>query len=189
MKTDTPELFFAARELFREWLAQNWDTSGGIWLAFDKSKARKSLSANEALEEALCYGWIDGQMQSIDETKYIKYFARRRPNSVWSEKNKKLVAALRERGLMTAAGEEAVRIATLNGQWDAAKSEQPTDEQIAFLTEKLRGFSLAFENFCAMPPSVRKTYTRRYLSFKSEEARERDFEKIVDRLNKNLKPM
>jgi uncharacterized protein YdeI (YjbR/CyaY-like superfamily) len=97
MKTDTPELFFAARELFREWLAQNWDTSGGIWLAFDKSKARKSLSANEALEEALCYGWIDGQMQSIDETKYVKYFARRRSNSVWSEKNKKLVAALRDK--------------------------------------------------------------------------------------------
>jgi uncharacterized protein YdeI (YjbR/CyaY-like superfamily) len=90
---------------------------------------------------------------------------------------------------MTSAGEETVSIAMKNGQWDAAKSEQPTNEQIAGLTEKLRGHSPAFENFCAMSPSVRKTYTRRYLSFKSEEARERDFEKIVDRLNKNMKPM
>jgi uncharacterized protein YdeI (YjbR/CyaY-like superfamily) len=188
MKADTPKLLFATRELFREWLAQNGDTSGGVWLAFDKCKARNSLSANDALEEALCYGWIDGQMQSVDETKYVKYFARRQ-NSVWSEKNKKLVASLRDRGLMTAAGEEAVKAAIESGQWDAAKPDQPADEQIAFLTEKLRGFSPAFENFCAMSPSVKKTYTRRYVSFKSAEARERDFMKIVDRLSKNLKPM
>jgi uncharacterized protein YdeI (YjbR/CyaY-like superfamily) len=90
---------------------------------------------------------------------------------------------------MTDAGENAVKNAVKNGQWDAARSDRPTDEQIELLTEKLRGMSPAFENFCAMSPSVRKTYARRYLSFKSEEARERDFERIVDRLNKNMKPM
>jgi uncharacterized protein YdeI (YjbR/CyaY-like superfamily) len=128
-------------------------------------------------------------MKSIDETKYMKYFARRRPNSLWSDKNKKLVEALRDKGLMTDAGENAIKNAVKNGRWDAAQSKQLTDEQVELLTEKLRGISPAFENFCAMSPSVRKTYTRRYLSFKSEEARERDFEKIVDRLNKNMKPM
>ncbi len=69
------------------------------------------------------------------------------------------------------------------------KPEQPSDEQLSLLEEKLRDISPAYENFRAMSPSVRKTYTRRYLSFKSEEARERDFAKIVDRLNQNLKPM
>jgi uncharacterized protein YdeI (YjbR/CyaY-like superfamily) len=189
MKQETPKMLFASRNLFREWLEQNWDTSGGIWLEFDKSKSHKSLPASEALEEALCFGWIDGQMKSVDETTYIKYFARRRPNSVWSEKNKKLTETLRAKGLMTASGEDAIRIAVQNGQWNAAQSEQPSDEQIAVFTEKLQGISPAFENFCAMSPSVKKTYTRRYLSFKSEDARERDFEKIVDRLNQNLKPM
>ncbi len=125
MKQETPELLFASRSLFREWLERNRNTSGGVWLVFDKSKSRGSLTANEALEEALCFGWIDGQMQSVDETKYLKYFAKRRPNSVWSEKNKKLVGVLREKGLMTASGEEAVKAAVQNGQW-ASRSSPPT---------------------------------------------------------------
>jgi uncharacterized protein YdeI (YjbR/CyaY-like superfamily) len=189
MKPGTPELQFQSRNLFREWLRENFDTSGGIWLAFDKTKPSKTLSANDALEEALCFGWIDGRMKSIDDTKYVKYFARRRLDSPWSDKNKKLVEVLRDKGLMTDAGENAIKNAVKNGQWDAARSEQLTDEHIELLTDKLRDISPTFENFCAMSPSVRKTYTRRYLSFKSEEARERDFERIVDRLNKNMKPM
>jgi uncharacterized protein YdeI (YjbR/CyaY-like superfamily) len=189
MRADVPELLFPARDHFRAWLKENAGTSVGVWLVFGKTKAVVTLSANDALEEALCFGWIDGQMKSIDDTKYVKYFARRRPDSPWSDKNKKLVEVLRDKGLITDAGENAVKNAVKNGQWDAARSAQPTDEQIDLLREKLRGISPAFENFCAMSPSVRKTYTRRYLSFKSEEARERDFERIVDRLNKNMKPM
>jgi uncharacterized protein YdeI (YjbR/CyaY-like superfamily) len=189
MKAETPELQFQSRNLFREWLRENFDTSDGVWLVFDKTKPSKTLSANDALEEALCFGWIDGRMKRIDDTTYVKYFARRRARSPWSDKNKKLVEILRDKGLMTDAGENAIKNAVKNGQWDAARSEQPTDEQVELLTEKLRGISPAFEHFCAMSPSVRKTYTRRYLSFKSEEARERDFERIVDRLNKNMKPM
>jgi uncharacterized protein YdeI (YjbR/CyaY-like superfamily) len=189
MKTETPEPQFESRNLFREWLSENFDTSGGVWLMFDKTKPSKTLSANDALEEALCFGWIDGHIKSIGETKYMKYFARRRANSHWSDKNKRLVETLRDKRLMADAGENAIKNAIKSGQWDAARSEQPTNEQVELLTEKLRGISPAFENFCAMSPSVRKTYTRRYLSFKSEEARERDFARIVDRLNKNMKPM
>jgi uncharacterized protein YdeI (YjbR/CyaY-like superfamily) len=189
MRADAPELLFPTRDDFREWLKENAETSEGVWLVFDKTKPSKTLSANDALEEALCFGWIDGRIKSIDDTKYVKYFARRRSYSPWSGKNKKLVEALRNKGLITEAGENAIKNAVKNGRWDAARSEQPTDEHIESLTEKLRGISPAFENFCAMSPSVRKTYARRYLSFKSEEARERDFERIVDRLNKNMKPM
>jgi hypothetical protein len=109
IKAETPELQFQSRNLFREWLCKNYDTSGGIWIVFDKTKPSKTLSANDALEEALCFGWIDGRMKSIDDTKYMKYFARCRPNSPWSDKNKKLVAALCDKGLMTDAGEGAVK--------------------------------------------------------------------------------
>ena len=189
MKTDVPELLFSSRGDFRAWLCENAETSDGVWLVFGKKKELLTLSANDALEEALCFGWIDGQMQSIDDTKYIKYFARRRKKSVWSEKNKKITALLREKGLMTALGEQAIAEAKQNGSWDAPKREPITEEQVAAFAAKLAGLSPAYENFQNMPPSVQVTYTGRHLSFKTEEARQRDFEKIVERLNQNLKPM
>ena len=69
MKADTQELLFAAREDFRKWLHKNAETSEGVWLTFGKTKDVITLTANDALEEALCFGWIDGQMKSIDDTK------------------------------------------------------------------------------------------------------------------------
>ena len=189
MKADTPELLFKTRDDFRTWLSKNAETSDGVWLAFGKTKALVTLTANDALEEALCFGWIDGQMKSIDSTKYLKYFARRRPKSVWSDKNKKTVETLRKKKMMTELGEKTVEAAVENGTWDASKRSPITDEQVEAFAEKLAGISPAYENFKQMPPSVRRTYTARFLSFKSEEARQRDFVRIVDRLNKNLKPM
>jgi len=189
MKVDTPELCFKTRNDFRKWLSENAETSEGVWLLFGKTKAMTTLTANEALEEALCFGWIDGQMKSIDNSKYMKYFARRRPKSVWSDKNKNTVAILRKKRMMTELGEKAVEDAVKNGTWNAAKRDPITDEQVDVFMIKLTGLSPAYENFNKMSQSVQRTYTRRYLSFKSEEARQRDFNKIVDRLNKNLKPM
>jgi len=187
MRDDVLELLFASRDDFRAWLFTNAETSGGVWLVFGKAKALVTLTANEALEEALCFGWIDGQMKSIDSTKYLKYFARRRPKSVWSEKNKKLIEALRARGVMTALGEQAVEIAIKNGMWDAPKGEPITEVQVEALAAQLSGTALT--NFQAMPRSARAAYTGLWLSYKSEEGRQRGFEKIVERLEKNLKPM
>ena len=189
MKTDVPELLFSSRDELRFWLRENAQTSEGVWLIFGKTKAVVTLTANDALEEALCFGWIDGQIKSIDNTKYIKYFARRRARSPWSEKNKNTVEMLREKGLMTEFGEKTVDNAKRNGIWDAPKHAPLGKEQIEAFTQKLIGISPAFENFNKMSLSVKISYTGRYLSFKSEETRQRDFEKIVDRLNKNLKPM
>ncbi|MGI6664541.1 MAG: YdeI/OmpD-associated family protein [Christensenellaceae bacterium] len=91
---------FATREAFRSWLTENHQQSEGIWLIFGKAGGVKTLSANDALEEALCFGWIDGQMQRIDQTKYQKYFKQRNEKSNWSAKNKKLFAALEAAGKM-----------------------------------------------------------------------------------------
>jgi uncharacterized protein YdeI (YjbR/CyaY-like superfamily) len=189
MRNDVPELVFPSSSDFRAWLVENANTSDGVWLVFGKTKEVVTLTANDALEIALCFGWIDGQMKSIDATKYHKYFARRQAKSVWSDKNKKTVEILRKRGMMTELGEKAVEAAKRNGLWDAQKRDPITDEQVAAFTEKLVGISPAYENFNQMSRSVRFSYTGRYLSFKSEESRQRDFEKIVERLNKNLKPM
>ena len=84
-------LEFAGREEFRAWLAEHCRTSGGVWLLFGKAGGPRTIKAGEALEEALCFGWIDGVMESLDEKRYRKYFAQRRERSKWSEKNKALV--------------------------------------------------------------------------------------------------
>ena len=189
VKADVPELLCTSRRDFREWLCENAEQSDGVWLVFSKTREIVTLSAREALEEALCFGWIDGQIKRIDDTEYMKYFARRRPKSHWSEKNKKIVQSLRGKGLMTESGERAVEAAERNGTWDSPKGDPTTNDQVEAFAQKLVGISPAYENFSNMTESVRVTYTRRYLSFKSEEARERDFRRIVDRLNENLKPM
>jgi len=181
MRANVPELLFPSRNDFREWLRANAETSEGVWLVFGKTKAVVSVTANDALEEALCFGWIDGQMRRIDDTKYLKYFARRRAKSPWSEKNKKTVEVLRKKKLMTKQGEAAVEAAKRNGIWDA---EQIGEPHITAFAEKLKGFSAAYENFIKLPPSGRLAVTRRHHSFKGEEARQRDFVKIVDDLKK-----
>lgn len=182
-------LCFATRGEFRRWLEEHCQATQGVWLLFGKPGGPKTLKADEALEEALCFGWIDGQMKRIDDTAYQKYFSQRRTNSKWSEKNKTLVKDLEERGLMTDFGRKKIAEAHENGQWDAPKPQAVTEEQLAYLTALLEGHEPAFSNFQAMSPSVRKTYTRAYFDAKTDAGRERRLAWILDRLERNLKPM
>ena len=182
-------LKFSSRSEFRNWLETNCMSSEGVWLLFGKTGGPKTIKAGEALEEALCYGWIDGQMQSLDDKSYVKYFSMRRENSKWSEKNKALAQSLEERGLMTDYGRRKIEEARQNGQWDAAKASPVTEEQTAALSALLEDYGTAYTNFQAMSPSVKKTYTRAYLDAKTEATREKRLARMVDRLNKNLKPM
>ncbi len=180
---------FANREEFRKWLYDHCLSNDGVWLLFGKTGGPKTIKAGEALEEALCFGWIDGQMQSIDDKTYKKYFSMRRENSKWSEKNKTLVKKLEERGLMTDFGRKKIEEAKKNGQWDAPKPMAVTEEQIEHLSALLEGYEPAFTNFQAMSLSVKKTYTRAYFDAKTDAGRERRIAWMVDRLDKNLKPM
>ncbi|MCI8605074.1 MAG: hypothetical protein HFE79_13180 [Ruminiclostridium sp.] len=185
--SDTME--FVNREDFRQWLSEHCLSGDGIWLLFGKSGGPKTIKAGEALEEALCFGWIDGQMKSIDDKTYKKYFSMRREKSKWSEKNKALAKELEERGIMTDFGRKKIEEAKRNGQWDAPKSPTITDEQISFLSTLLEGYEPAHTNFKAMSLSVKKTYTRAYFGAKTDTGREKCIAWMVDRLNKNLKPM
>lgn len=103
-------------------------------------------------------------MQRIDDKTYKKYFSQRRENSRWSEKNKTLVKKLEQQGLMTDFGREKVAQARKNGQWDAPKAPDVTEEQTA-------------------------QYTRAYFDAKTDAGRDKRLSRMVDRLNKNLKPM
>ena len=187
MKPDIPEILFPVRADFRAWLAENAETGEGVWLVFGKTKALPTIKAGEALEEALCFGWIDGQMKSIDETKYIKYFAKRRPKSVWSVKNKKLIESLRDKGMMTALGEQAIETAQVNGMWDE-RTQAGEQAMVEAFAEKLRDYPRAYETFMKMPPSAKLATTRWYYSSKNGAIREREFPKIIDALENDWKP-
>ncbi|MDO5601179.1 MAG: YdeI/OmpD-associated family protein [Oscillospiraceae bacterium] len=180
---------FGTREDFRRWLTENCLSEAGVWLRFGKEGGPKTLRADEALEEALCFGWIDGQMKRIDDNTYQKYFSIRRKNSKWSEKNKALAQKLEERGLMTEYGRAKIAEAKKDGRWDAPKAPAVTEEQIGLLAELLKGHEPAHTNFLAMSLSVKKTYTRAYLDAKTQAGREKRFMWMLERLDKNLKPM
>lgn len=182
-------LRFSDRGEFRDWLCEHCLSGDGVWLLFGKSGGPKTLTAGEALEEALCFGWIDGQMQKLDDKSYKKYFSQRRENSKWSDKNKALAEALGQQGLMTDHGRRKIMEAKQNGQWDAPKPGAVTEEQIASLTALLREYEPAYTNFLAMSPSVKKTYTRAYFDAKTDAGRKKRLSWMVDRLNQNLKPM
>ena len=181
---------FKNRMEFRKWLMENALSDQGIWLVFSKQKTTETIKASEALEEALCFGWIDGQMQSIDENSYVKYFKQRSKNSNWSEKNKKIVEELEQKKLMTDFGRIKIEYAKQNGHWETPKHKALTEEQQQQFENMLKPFENAYSNFNKMSQSVRKAYMASYfLGAKTEEGKQKKFNNIIDRLSLNLNPM
>lgn len=189
MKTERSEILFSSRSDFRAWLCENAQTNGGVWLVFGKSKAVVTLTANDALEEALCFGWIDGQIQSVDNDTYIKYFKQRSDASKWSEKNKSLVQKLESQGLMAEFGRAKVEIAKQNGNWDSPKNDPMTGEQVRDFEALLKSHTAAWENYEQMPRSARKTYAASYIYAKTEDGKQKRLDTIIERLKLNLNPM
>jgi uncharacterized protein YdeI (YjbR/CyaY-like superfamily) len=183
------KLEFTDRKQFRDWLLKNHNQDKGIWIVFDKTGNIESVKSSEALEEALCFGWIDGQMKKINDEKYQKKFTPRRKGSNWSEKNKKLTEKLIKNGQMTKHGLMAIEQAKKEGKWETKKKTQISDEQVNQFIKLLKDFEPALTNFLNMSPSVQKTYTAFYLDAKKEQTKTRRLTKIVERLNENKKPM
>jgi uncharacterized protein YdeI (YjbR/CyaY-like superfamily) len=183
------QVLFSDREKFREWLYKNHSVSKGVWLVFSKVSELKTLKASEALEEALCFGWIDGQMQSLGDERYLKKFTPRTKDSNWSETNRALASQMIECGKMTEHGLATIEQAKSRGAWDAPGRVPVSDSQVDILINALQGADLALTNFQKMPPSVQRTYTAMYLDAKQEATRIRRLEKIIERLNANKKPM
>lgn len=182
-------MLFSDRDEFRKWLSENYAASPGIWLILGKSGQLKTVKADEALEEALCFGWIDGLIKSVDDTRYLKKFSRRRTGSKWSVKNRKTAEELIDSGKMEEPGLISIEVAKKSGNWDLPDRETATDDQIETLVKAINGFEPALSNFLNMPLSVRRTYTTFYLDAKKEETRIRRLEKIISRLNENKGPM
>jgi uncharacterized protein YdeI (YjbR/CyaY-like superfamily) len=107
-----------SRQQWRQWLQENHDKKRSVWLIYYKKKSNiPTINWSEAVDEALCFGWIDSKKQSIDEEKYMQFFCRRKLNSTWSKVNKVKIQRLTEEGLMTQAGFNSIETAKLNGSW------------------------------------------------------------------------
>lgn len=125
----------ASRAALRDWLAAHHDQSPGVWLATYKKHHADYLPWAEAVEELICWGWVDAQVAGIDADRMKHRVAPRNPKSAWSAVNKEIVDRMRAAGLMTDAGEKAIKIAVDNGMWqfldDVERLEVPPDLDIA----------------------------------------------------------
>ena len=118
MSEEIPEIEARDAAEFRDWLAANHKTARAVWLVYwKKDSGHPSIDWSEAVDQALCFGWIDSKAQSVDEQRFRQYFTVRKPGSIWSKINKEKIAKLNAAGLMTPAGAAAVDRAKADGSW------------------------------------------------------------------------
>ena len=179
--TDT---FFAEnRTAWHSWLKRHGTRRKEIWLVFLKKHVdRPCVTYEEAVEEALCVGWIDGILKRIDDEKHAVRFTPRKKKSVWSELNKKRVRRLIRQGRMTEAGMALVRAAKASGQWQKAAERERSDTLPPDLEKALGRNRKAREIFQDLAPSRRKMLVGWILDAKREETRARRIREVVDRL-------
>jgi uncharacterized protein YdeI (YjbR/CyaY-like superfamily) len=168
---------FKDRNAFRKWLSLHHGSKAPLWLEFYKD-GTPCVNYEEALEEALSYGWIDSLIKRVDDRIYVRKFSKRKNGSKWSEKNKKIVASLIKKGMMTEWGLEAVKVAEENGRWNKKNTDDSPDvEGLKDIICKNRSLANQFE---ALPESLKKTYARYYYDAKREETRKRRLERIME---------
>ena len=180
-------MYVGDRAAWRAWLETNHATSRGVWLVFDKKSARRDrLAYGDAVEEALCFGWIDSLARSIDEARYCQLFTPRKPKSTWSRSNKERVERLSAAGLLRPAGMAAIEEARRNGAWSSLDAvdalEIPRD-----LARALAKAPTAKRNFDAFPPSARRGYLYWVTSAKRPATREKRIVAVVDLAKRNQK--
>ena len=184
-------LYVTTREDFRKWLEQNHKTKSEIWLIqYKKATKKPSVNFHDAVEEAMCFGWTESiGFKGLDEERYVTRYTPRKSKSKWSEKNRGLVDTLEKQGRMTEHGRAKVEEAKKNGTWNPPPAPPFSEQDIQRFHEHLTNYEPAYSNYMAMSPSVRGTYTALYCAPKSDETRTKRLAWIVERLNKNLKPM
>jgi len=120
-KLDYPIIPFVSEAEFTQWMVQNHDKENGIWLRFyKKNSGVATVVYSEALDVALCFGWIDGQVKKFDDISYIQKFTPRRAKSMWSKRNREHVARLEKEGRMQPGGIREVEAAKRDGRWESA---------------------------------------------------------------------
>lgn len=176
------------RKEWREWLQNNHSTSQGIWLIYyKKGSGKPSVSYDEAVKEALSFGWIDSKVNALDEERYMQVFTPRKPGSIWSKLNKQRVQKIIEQGIITPAGLEKIEAAKKDGSWNFLDEIEaliiPSD-----LKEALDFNEAAKNNFELFGDSVKKQILYWIKSAKRETTRKNRIEKVVELAAENKNP-
>jgi uncharacterized protein YdeI (YjbR/CyaY-like superfamily) len=162
------DFYPASRQEWRKWLSENHATAGHVWLIlYKKESGVPSLLYAEAVEEALCVGWIDSKPNKRDTESYWLFFAERKPKSVWSKLNKTRISSLLKSGLMTKAGLAKIDAAKKDGSWKALDDIEEYKMPKA-LSLALKKNKKAMANFEAFPPGVKKQLYQWIISAKTE---------------------
>jgi uncharacterized protein YdeI (YjbR/CyaY-like superfamily) len=176
-----------SRAEWRRWLVNNHSDSPGIRLILHKKNSDKPrVTYDEAVEEALCFGWIDSKPNTLDETRYILHFHPRKPGSVWSQRNKARIKRLIQSGLMTSAGLAKIEAAKKDRSWQSLdtidKLEVPSD-----LAKALKANEKAQEHFESFPNSSKKIILFWIQSAKRPETRAKRIEETVSQAFNNIR--
>jgi len=185
---ETEELYMPTRGDWHEWLEKNYDTRKEVWLVFYKKHTGKpNVSYDEAVEEALCFGWIDSIIKRIDGEKFARKFTPRKLNSSWSESNKKRAAKMIKKGKMKKVGLELVNEAKKRGEWNSASLPKRDFAIPAYIENALRSNEKALGNFSKLAPSYKKQYVSWVDSAKKEDTRKKRLAEVIRVLERNEK--
>ncbi|WP_406661276.1 YdeI/OmpD-associated family protein [Methanolobus sp. ZRKC3] len=187
---DSPNtIYVTTREEWRKWLQKNHDSSKVIWLIlFKKHTGEPTIPYEDAVEEALCFGWIDSKVKTVDDKRYMQKYTPRKDNSIWSAINKQRAQKLIREGRMTTAGLEKIEEAKINGKWSdpyTAKKKLPIPTE---LKEALMKNEMAWQNFNRFANSYRDLYIGWIADAKRSDTRKRRIEEVVKRSELNQKP-
>lgn len=182
-------IFCKNRDEWRAWLEHNHALSKEIWLIYYKKHTKKeTVMYNEAVEEALCFGWIDSTVKRIDNETYMQKYTPRKNNSLWSLVNTKRIEKLIQENKMTEAGMKKVKLAKENGRWEKAYTSQSKIEIPDYLEKALKSSKIAWTNFNKFANSYQNLYVGWVISAKRKETREKRISVMIERCEKNLKP-
>ncbi len=189
MTEENPRYFKSLRE-WRNWLNTNHAVVRSIWIVIQKKASQKvGVRYQEAVLEAIAYGWIDGKVKRLNDTEFMQRYTPRRRNSIWSRSNRERAERLIAEGKMTSAGFKAVEEANQTGRWNQAYAVQKTaDNWPQDLIDILKTNTIAYQNFSAFPPSARIMYIHWINEAKRQDTRERRIRTVVTRSSKNLRP-
>lgn len=182
---ETPIKPFASAEKWHAWLEKNHAKSDGVWLKiFKKDSGKKTVTHPEALDEALCFGWIDGQRKAHDELSFLQKFTPRRPRSIWSKRNQEHVARLTEENRMTPAGLKEIEAAKTDGRWERAYDGPKNMKIPADFLKELKKNKKAYDFFKTLNKNNTFAIAFRLHTAKKPETRERRMKVILEMMDK-----
>jgi uncharacterized protein YdeI (YjbR/CyaY-like superfamily) len=179
-KDSLPDVQPASRTEWRTWLEQNWNTSTGVWFVFaKKGSGLPVVTYDEAVEEALCWGWIDSVPRKLDEKRFRLMMTPRKPGSVWSKLNKERIERLTAQGLLAQPGQRMIDLAKQDGSWDQL-TESDALEVPDDLRAALAANPAAHEKFLGFTESSRRNILWYLQSAKRPETRHKRLTEIVE---------